>query len=47
MRGLLVLILCSSTLVTTCSEKDDSLDGNESPFEEKNIKSTERLNEKE
>ncbi|WP_391201510.1 hypothetical protein [Psychrobacillus sp. L4] len=47
MRELLIFIICSFTLVIACSEKDDSLDGNESKFEEDNAKFTERLNEKE
>lgn len=47
MRGLLVLFICSFTLLTACSQKDVSLDKKENQLEEVNAIFTERLNEKE
>ncbi|MFJ7738778.1 hypothetical protein ACIQ2D_20930 [Lysinibacillus sp. NPDC097287] len=45
-RGLLVLIICSFTMLTACSQKDDSLDKNESQLEEVNAEFSGMLNEK-
>lgn len=45
-RSLLLLIICSFTLLTACS-KDESFNGNENQLEEKNLELAEQLNEKE
>ncbi|GIP46392.1 hypothetical protein J45TS6_48510 [Paenibacillus sp. J45TS6] len=47
MRKLLIVAICSFTLLTACSQKDDSLEGYESKLEEEKTKFTETLNEKE
>ena len=45
MRKLMLLTFCGITLLTACS-KDESLTGNKSLLEEKNLKLAEQLNEK-
>lgn len=47
MRKLLILTICSLTLITACTQNNDSLEGYVAQLEEENSKFTERLNEKE